>query len=240
MRFPYGPAALSMLILSVLSGIWLALNPVPPKQATLVMWTFAKTHYDAYKQAIPSFEAKHPGVKVDLQLVSWQAVTSRLQAAFLSDLDVPDLVEVEISAAGSFFRGPLKDIGFRDLTDRIKQSGLYDRMVQARFAPYTSRGRIFGLPHDVHPVMIAYRRDLFEQLGIDPNEIETWDDFIRIGRKVTIPGKRYMLELPDSEASRFEPLLYQRGGGLFDPQGNCIMDNEIAVQTMMFYVPLVA
>jgi arabinosaccharide transport system substrate-binding protein len=240
MRFPYGPAALSMLVLSILSAVWLAFNPIPPKKATLVMWTFAKTHYDAYKQAIPSFEAKHPSVKVDLQLVSWQAVTSRLQAAFLSDLDVPDLVEVEISAAGSFFRGPLKDVGFRDLTDRIKQSGLYDRMVQARFAPYTSRGRIFGLPHDVHPVMIAYRRDIFDQLGIDVSKIQTWDDFIAVGRKVTIPGKRYMLELPDSESSRFEPLLYQRGGGLFDPQGNCIMDNEIAVQTMLFYVPLVA
>ncbi|MGQ9880277.1 MAG: ABC transporter substrate-binding protein [Armatimonadota bacterium] len=240
MRFPYGPAALSMLVLSMLSGLWLAFHPAKRPQATLVMWTFAKTHYDAYKQAIPAFEAKHPGVKIDLQLVSWQAVTSRLQAAFLSDLDVPDLVEVEISAAGSFFRGPLKDIGFLDLTDRIKQSGLYDRMVKARFAPYTSRGRIFGLPHDVHPVMIAYRRDLFEQLGIDPNKIHTWDDFIAVGRKVTIPSKRYMLELPDSESSRFEPLLYQRGGGLFAPQGNCIMDNEIAVQTMLFYVTLVA
>ncbi|MER3473509.1 MAG: hypothetical protein C4335_05630 [Armatimonadota bacterium] len=240
MRFPYGPAALSMLVLSILSGLWLAFHPAKRPQATLVMWTFAKTHYDAYKQAIPTFEAKHPGVKVDLQLVSWQAVTSRLQAAFLSDLDVPDLVEVEISAAGSFFRGPLKDVGFLDLTDRIKQSGLYDRMVKARFAPYTSRGRIFGLPHDVHPVMLAYRRDLFEKLGINPNEIQTWDDFIRIGRKITIPGQRYMLELPDSESSRFDPLLFQRDGGYFDPQGNCIMDNEIAVQTMLFYVPLVA
>lgn len=240
MRFPYGPAALSMFVLSVLSGVWLAFNPAKRPEATLVMWTFAKTHYDAYKQALPEFEKKHPGVKVDLQLVSWQAVTSRLQAAFLADLDVPDLVEVEISAAGSFFRGPLKDVGFVDLTDRIKQAGLYDRIVRARFAPYTSRERIFGLPHDVHPVMIAYRRDLFDQLGIDPNKIKTWDDFIEVGRKITIHGKRYMLELPDSEASRFEPLLYQRGGGLFDAQGNCTMDNEIAVQTMLFYVPLVA
>lgn len=240
MRFPYGPAALSMFVLSVLSGVWLLFNPVSRPQATLVMWTFAKTHYDAYKQAIPAFEAKHPGVKVDLQLVSWQAVTSRLQAAFLSDLDVPDLVEVEISAAGSFFRGPLKDVGFIDLTDRIKQSGLWDRIVQARFAPYTSRGRIFGLPHDVHPVMIAYRRDLFEKFGIDASKIRTWDDFIAVGRKVTIPGQRYMLELPDSESSRFDPLLFQRDGGYFDPQGRCTMDDEIAVQTMLFYVPLVA
>src|SRR5919202_1010016 len=189
--FPFGQAAFSMLVLAVLSGGWLAVHPPPAKRATLTFWTFANTHYDAYKQAIPSFEAAHPGVTVDLQLVSGDAVTTRLQAAFWADLDVPDLVECEISRAGSFFRGPLKDIGFLDLTDRIHRSGLWDRMVQARFAPYTHRGRIFGLPHDVHPVQLAYRRDIFEREGVDVSKIETWDDFIAVGRKLTQPGVRY-------------------------------------------------
>ena len=72
-----------------------------------------------------------------------------------------------ISNAGSFFRGPLKDVGFMDLTDRVHRSGLWDGMVHARFAPYTSRGRLFGLPHDVHPVQLAYRRDIFEKEGVE-------------------------------------------------------------------------
>jgi arabinosaccharide transport system substrate-binding protein len=131
-------------------------------------------------------------------------------------------------------------VGFVDLTDRIHQTGLWDKMVQARFAPYTSRGRIFGLPHDVHPVMLAYRRDIFEKEGVDVDKIQTWDDFIKIGRKLTIPNKRYMIEFPDSDASRLETCLFQRGGGYFDPQGDCIFDNEAAVQTMLWYVPLVA
>jgi len=61
---------------------------------------------------VPSFEATHPGVTVDVQLVSGAAVTTRLQAAFWADLQVPDLVETEISSAGSFFRGSMKNIGF--------------------------------------------------------------------------------------------------------------------------------
>lgn len=238
--FPFGAAAFWMLLLALLSGIWLAAHPIPKKTATLTFWTFAKTHYDAYKEAIPAFEKAHPGVRIDLQLVSGDAVTRRLQAAFWADLDVPDLVEVEISSAGGFFRGPLEDVGFIDLTDRLKQSGLYDRMVQARFAPYTSRGRIFGLPHDVHPVMLAYRRDIFEQEGVDVDRIETWDDFIRVGRRLTIPNRRYMIELADSNASNLETCLFQRGGGYFNPEGECIFDNEIAVETMRWYVPLVA
>src|SRR5579862_7338737 len=123
--FPYGRAALTILILALISGICLALNPTPPKTATLTMWTFAKPHYEAYLNAAKTFEAENPGVKVDVQLVSGDAVTARLQAAFWANLDVPDVVEVEISSAGSFFRGPLEHIGFADLTDRVHNSGLW-------------------------------------------------------------------------------------------------------------------
>lgn len=238
--FPFGKAVFVIIVLAVLSGLWIALHPLPQKKSTLVMWTFAKNHYDAYKKAIPSFEAAHPGVSVDVQLVDRTAVASRLQAAFLANLDVPDLVEVEISTAGSFFRGPLKDVGFADLTDRVHSSGLSDRMLAARFSPYMSRGRIFGLPHDVHPVQLAYRRDLLEKAGVDVNKIKTWDDFIRIGRKLTVFGSRYMIELSDSDPLNLEVMLYQRGGGYFDKNGKCIMDNDIAAKTMCWYVPLVA
>ncbi len=238
--FPYGKAAFSVLVLAILSGLWLAAHPAPRKTATLTIWTFAKPHYQAYQLAIPAFEAAHPGVKVDIQLVANVAAAQRLQAAFWSDLDVPDLVEVEISNAGSFFRGPLRDVGFSDLTARVNKAHLLERMVAARFAPYTKQGHIFGLPHDVHPTQIAYRRDLFAQAGVDPEKIKTWDDFIQLGHKLTIPNRRYLMEMNDNDTSHFEPALFQRGGGYFDPQGNCTMDNETAVQTMLWYVPLVA
>ena len=182
--FPYGRAALSILVLAVVSGLWLMVAHTAPKTTTLTMWTFAKPHYEAYVEAAKSFETLHPGIKVDVQLVSADAVTTRLQAAFWANLDVPDVVEVEISNAASFFRGPLSHIGFSDLTDRIHATGMWDRMVQARFAPYTTRGHIFGLPHDVHPVQLAYNRELLEKLGVDVSKIETWDDFIRVGLHV--------------------------------------------------------
>lgn len=238
--FPYGRAAFTMLVLAAVAAAWLSAQPKSRNTSTLSLWVFARSHYDAYEKAARSFEAKRPGVRVEVQLVSNASLAARLQAAFLADVDVPDLVEIEISSAGSFFRGPLEDVGFADLTERIHQSGLWEKMVQSRFAPYTSRGRIFGLPHDVHPVMIAYRRDIFEKEGVDPGQIRTWDDFITVGRKLTIPNKRYFIELADTNSGDLETFLFQRGGGYFDAQGNCIFDNDIAVQTMRFYVPLVA
>jgi len=239
-RFPYGASAATMAGLALASGVYIASRRGQKNTADLRLWTFAKPHADAYLKMLPDFERKHPHKRIDIQVVAGEAVTSRLQAAFWSNLDVPDLVEVEISWAGSFFRGRLESIGFRDLTERIHQTGLWERIVQTRFAPYTTRGRIFGIPHDVHPVMLAYRRDLVENLRIDVDAIRTWDEFVEIGRRVTIPGKRFMMELPPAGTSSLEVMLFQRDGGYFDAQGNCTLDNEIAVQTMRYYVPLVA
>lgn len=251
--FPFGLAPLLIFVLMVISGAFLLAQrlggPQPGTEAAgLRMWTFANIHYDAYEKARPAFEARHPGTKVDLQLVHGDAVTRRLRAAFWADLDVPDVVEVEISSAGSFFRGPEKDIGFIDLTGFLSRPDpadpdrrpLLDRIVKTRLCPYMHKGRMYGLPHDVHPVMLAYRADLFAELGIDPDKIETWDDLIREGRRITNHVDRYMLNLAKSGSESIEVLLFQRGGGYFDADGRLIMDDDLAAETVRWYIPLVA
>ena len=242
-RFPFGNAALAILVMALVSGSWLAAHPAGGHTSTLTLWVFSKEHRENYLNVLPTFLARHPGVSVDIQLVANNTLAARLQAAMVANVDVPDMCEIEITTAGTFFRGPLEEVGFLDLTDRVHRTGLWEQLVQARFAPYTKKGRIFGLPHDVHPVAIAYNRVAFEKLGIDPDKIETWDDFIEAGRRATTTTgakPRYMIELSDSSRDHMEPLLFQRGGGYFDPNGNCILDNEKAVETMAWYVPLVA
>jgi arabinosaccharide transport system substrate-binding protein len=260
MRFSYppGPAPLAILIMAIVSGALLLLFPPPKQTGNLQVWTFADSHYRAYQKIKPQFEKTHPGVEVDLQFVEMRAVTSRLRAAFASDLPVPDLLETEISGAGTFFLGPLEDIGFVDLTEELHKPRpdgppWIERVVRSRFAPYTSRrivngkpeDRIFGLPHDVHPVLLGYRRDIFAKHGVDIEKLTTWDEFLREGRKIVKtmngngPTNHYLIGLSDTDCSDLEVLLFQRGGQYFDQEGRVRMDDEIAVKTMQWYVPLV-
>ena len=253
--FPFGIAPFLILLLTVVSGLFLLAVTVfhgPAEgKAGLSMWTFARQHYVAYEKARPSFERKY-ATRLDLQSVHGDAVTRRLRAAYWANLDLPDVVEVEISRAGSFFRGPEGGILFADITDFLTQPDpdhpqkrpLIDRIVKTRLSPYTHRGRIYGLPHDVHPVMLAYRADLFKQLGIDPNKLETWDDFLREGRRITVPEQRYLLNLSRSGSWAVEILLFQRAepnspAGYFDADGQLIMDNDKAVDLLTWYIPLV-
>lgn len=243
----YGKAAACLCFIMIASGTWVGINQYLDQQnrATLTYWCFAKDHYDSYKAILPEFEREHPGVTVDLQLVNLTALAARLQSAMVANVDVPDLFEIEVTQSAALFRGPLKDIQLVDLTQRVHapmpdgEPSLWDQVVQARFAPYTDQGHIFGIPHDVHPVGLAYRRDIFQKYGINAADLTTWDQFIAAGHKLTIPGKQYMIEMSDSDDSALEPILYQRGGGYFDANGQCIVDCPINVQTMCWYVPLV-
>ncbi len=157
--------------------------------------------------------------------------------------DVPDMVELLYGTMGFFTRGPLDQVGFVDLTDRIRNEGLYDRLVSSRFGLWSSRGRIFALPHDVHPVMLCYRRDLVEQVGIDVNKLTTWDEFCRVGREVVTRdlngdgvNDRYMIDLPPDGNDTLRLLMLQRGGKLFDSDGKVAFASEAAVDAVCWYV----
>ncbi|MCC5831047.1 MAG: extracellular solute-binding protein [Phycisphaeraceae bacterium] len=239
----FGLAPAVLLVLTLISGVYIAFNPAQTIRGDLALWIFAKGHLAGYQESIARFEEMHPDLTVEIQLVHQHAITSRLRAALAANLDVPDLVEIEISWAGSFFRGPVDDVSFMDLRPWLEESGYIDKIVRTRFAPYSVGDRIFGIPHDVHPVMLAYRRDIFEAEGIDVDEIETWDQFIEIGKRLTRRGgtnPRYMIGLDPNSSDSFEVLLFQRGGAYFNERGELTIDDELVVQTLLWFIPLVA
>lgn len=244
MHFPYGKAPLAILILALLSGIvvFASNSSARRSRADLVFVTFTKEHAAAYRPAVEAFERRH-GIDVQIQVVSQRALQGRLQSALQVGADVPDMVELLDGTMGVFTRGPIDDVGFIDLTERVHAEGLYERLVASRFNKWTSRGHIFALPHDVHPVMLAYRRDIVEQLGIDVSTLTTWEEFCRVGREVVtkdlngdgVPD-RYMIDLPADGGDAIRLLLLQRGGGIFDASGDVAFDSDPTADTIVWYV----
>jgi len=267
----WGPVGLEAVGVSTR---WLPESLEPPgrQEADLSMMTFASPHYDAYIDALRASEryaltqdlptdaarraAQQQGrTVVNLSLVNANAVSRKLQAAFRAGINVADVIEVENTRAGTFFRGPVERIPFHDIGALLRRTtdergvSLYDRMVKNRFALYSHQGTIYGLPHDLHPVLIAYRRDIFEaerdrilrETGIDPLGGQlTWPQFVRIGQVLTEPGRRYMLQVSDRNVGSFEVFLYQRGGDFFDAEGNVTFDSSIALEVLQWMIPLVA
>jgi arabinosaccharide transport system substrate-binding protein len=243
MTYPFGTAALVILLIAVVSGAvtWLSEARMQSQKPDLVFAVFSREHADAYRPVIAEFE-KEKGVRVQLQVVGTRSLESRLQAALQVNADVPDMVELLTGTMGRFTSGPLEDVKLIDLTDKLRETGLDKRIVPSRFTIWSSRGRVFALPHDVHPVTLAYRQDVFESEGLTLDTIDTWDEFVVEGRRITrdIDGDgaidRYMIDLPSGGGDPQRMLLLQRGGGLFDLNNQVTFDNEQSVQAVLWYV----
>ena len=241
-KYPYGKAPFALLVIAIVSvGIRVATARRHDDRPDLVVVTHTDAHFESYRRAIPRFEREH-GVKVQLQIVNWASLQSRLQNSVLAGSEVPDLAELFEGSMGYFTRGPAEDFGVRDLTDLLKRDGLYDRMVQSRFSLWSARGRIYGLPHDVHPVMLAYRRDLVQQLGIDVSQLDTWEKFVEVGRRISrdVDGDgvvdHYMIDLRFDGNWGLDTLMLQRGGQFFDPQGNVAFATEDTAELIRWYI----
>jgi arabinosaccharide transport system substrate-binding protein len=172
------PAVWVLLVLSVGAASIVLPGLSEPKDG-LKLWVFNKGHQEAYEPMIAAWNAEQAttDTRAETLLLHMTALERRLLSGFMSGTPLADLVETERSVGAKTFTGPLEDIGFVDITDRLREEGLMDALNAPSFAPWTSRGRIFGIPHDVHPMLLVYRADIVEEAGIDLSRVETWEEF---------------------------------------------------------------
>ena len=254
MTFPLGKPILILLLAACVSGVVILVRPEPPR-GDLTVWVFADTHARSFRDphgqtpSLVDLYRQKTGKSVDVKLINSQALNIRLNAIFDRDdagPDVPDVVAVEISNVGRHFRPPLKYVGFLPLNDRLKRDGLLDRILAARLAPWTKDGQIFGLPMDVHPVTISYRRDLFEQAGIDLASAKTWPElqekclafqlyWVAHGQ----PNRRAM-ELPRAGSEAVDVMLLQRHLNLLTADNRPQFSDPRVIATLAFYARCVA
>jgi arabinosaccharide transport system substrate-binding protein len=129
---------------------------------------------------------------------------------------------------------------------RTRPDAWIDRIVPARFIPWSKQGVIFGVPHDVHPVSLTYREDLFREAGIDLSASKTWPEFQEQcvafqkywhHRGVTY---RHALELPGSASDDLVIMLLQRHVNVVDDHDQIHLTEDKVIKTIAFYAQLVA
>ena len=233
-RVPLG--VLVILVLAVCSSVYVLLRREAPKEG-LEMWTFINVRVPIYEGIINELGLEGQE-RVHVELVEYSALRRRLLSGFFSGTPLPDILELERGIAALSWRGPLDAVGFVDLTERLREEGLMEKINGPSFSPWTNRGRIFGLPEDVHPTLLMYRADIFEAAGINVAELDTWEKFFaetaRLAGDLDGDGTadRRIFELSERDASIVEALVLQAGGHLIDLDGNPSLDDPLNVRVL--------
>ncbi|MDF1522632.1 MAG: extracellular solute-binding protein [Trueperaceae bacterium] len=146
---------------------------------TLTVWVW-DINKPALESTIESFQAMHPGVEVVVEDIGNQNAYDRgLAGCAAGGFDLPDVYLVENGEAQVFWAT------FPDCFVDLRTLGaeeLRGSFPEFKWTELMAGDAMYAIPYDSGPTAMFYRRDLYEQAGIDVDAIETWDDYIAAGQ----------------------------------------------------------
>jgi len=180
---------------------------------------------------VPEFERQHPEVEIRIDMTGAQ-MQSRFLLSLIAGVGAPDISQLQLVDAPKFAPSG----ALMDLTDMAAQYA--DKFSPSFWDNCLHEGRVYAIPWDMGPCAVFYKRDLFARYSVDPETIETWDDYIAAGKHIVEAsgGQTRMLALSVSGLFQFfEILMQQTGGGVFDPEGRiiiCSQENVAALEVL--------
>lgn len=172
------------------------------------------------------------GIRVNVKLV----VADTLLTAVVAG-NGPDVV----LSLGSWF--PV-NYAMRNAVEDLTQFEDFDQVVQpfypSALTALTYNDGVYALPETQEYAVLFYRKDILEELGIDPPD--TWDDLI--AALPTIQGNNLSVGIPypditNVDMSVFNSLVYQHGGRIYDDDAKrTLIDNEAGVAAFKLYTSL--
>ncbi|HEV2106745.1 MAG TPA: sugar ABC transporter substrate-binding protein [Thermomicrobiales bacterium] len=179
-----------------------------------------------------AFNEAYPNITLEYVQKDTSDVYQQIQLAASAGSGFPDISVIEDSHLAQF--APLGILA--DLTDQV--APYLQIMNDFKWNQAEVDQRYYAMPWDSGPVAVFYRRDVFEQAGIDPESIATWEDYYNAAKTINEELGVAMLHLAKArnDTRTFEILLWQQGLGYIDAEGTVILDTESRVQQTLEYL----
>jgi multiple sugar transport system substrate-binding protein len=184
---------------------------------------------------IDQFEAAHPGIKVEVEQLTWKSGLEKIQASLASGTQ-PDICELGSTWLPRFsYDGVLED-----LTDVYQSQA--DSFLMWESAIW--EGRAFGLPWVQGSRALFYNRELFRRAGLDPDRPpETWDELLAAASALDALapdvkgfgqnlGERYVLY------KKFMVFAWSNGGRILDDDGGVQIAGNETLEALEYYLEL--
>jgi lactose/L-arabinose transport system substrate-binding protein len=187
---------------------------------------------EALQAADEAFQEAYPNIKLEYVKRPPADTYQQYQLSASAGSGGPDVALIEDSHLAQF-----ADLGvLLDVTEQV--TPYIDKMNDYKWHQATVEDRIYAMPWDSGPCAVFYRRDVFEKAGVDPESLATWDDYYEAAKTIkTEAGVPMLQEAKARNSGRtFEMLLWQRGLGYIDAEGNVILDTEPRVQETLEYL----
>ena len=198
---------------------------------TITVWAW-DVALKQLQEASEKFKETHPDVEFVFEEMGTDQIYTKLATTLSTGKGLADVIQIEGEQVSGY--ATKYPDGFADLSDIVNE----DDFLDVKIGEVSANGKIVGFPWDAGPVALFYRRDYFEQAGVNAEDIKTWDDFIEAGKKITEtcttpsgePVK--MLPIAPNGSNFWKLILTENGGSFFDAEGNTIVNSPEAMEAM--------
>jgi raffinose/stachyose/melibiose transport system substrate-binding protein len=135
-----------------------------------------------WEEVARDFEAKTPGVKIEMQFLENEAYKAKLPT-LLQSKDRPHVI---YSWAGGVLRAQVEAGVLEDITAQVADHT--PNLAPGAVAAFTVDGKIYGLPHAVSQVGFMVNKELMAKANVDPAKIATWDDLLTAVKTIKAAG----------------------------------------------------
>jgi multiple sugar transport system substrate-binding protein len=203
-------------------------------EQTVTFWQFWPSRH--IQPLIDDFESQHPGVRVEMQQLTWASGFEKIVAAAAAG-NPPDLCELGSTWVPRFAsEGAIAEVSSLIEADREKL-----RMWEvASFA-----GGTYGWPWVLGTRVLFYNRALLVRAGLDPDDPpSTWSEMLKAARLIhdrenglygfgLNAGERYV------SYKKFMAFAWGNGGGILsDDLSRSVFDSLENLEALDFYVRL--
>lgn len=181
-----------------------------------------------YEELIAAYEAEHPNIKIEYEQIGYgEELETKLNTMYASGM-APDIVRAPISTiAERASRGQ-----YANLNEYIENWDEKDNVIPTAYDVASYKGDKYGIAISMEANFLFYRKDMFEEAGLDPNKApENWDELLEYAEKLTVRDgdmvTRAGLAIPTSAGhSTLIPFARQNGADLVDVENDVPTFND--------------
>lgn len=208
--------------------------PLQSGHADMTLWTHDPGYASFFTEAASDEELVGGSdwtYSIEVTSMPPPDVVSRLVSQAVAQRPLPALAGLELGQFPLMMGSDIAGNLLADLTPLTERFG--DRLLKTQ--PYTVDGKVYALESDNSVSVMYYRADLFEELGI-PEDVETWEELLEIGAEVAADTGQAIGMVSDGDNTAivqgFTQMLLQRGGALYDAEGELTLLSDEAVDAL--------
>jgi ABC-type glycerol-3-phosphate transport system substrate-binding protein len=212
------------------------INPKGPVKMTY--WANAPTNKAWMEEMARRFQKSNTELNFELEVTQFPGpqLAEKVIGTFIAKSGTPDFVAIQTPDIAKYLKGHFAQNNLVDLKSLINDPRFDDLLYTEQ---WMWENKYYGINFDMSLSIYYYRKDIFDEVGIDPSTWKTWEDYIRDGEKLKASKGSFMSVQDVGGWNQYFILMYLNGGGLFDKNGTIFLNCKENIEALQLWIDFV-